>query len=78
MQLLPLTQTELAGTGLAPADLDAVLWQGAYPALYDRDLAPDDWFPNYVATYVERDVRQLLAVRELGTFQRFLGMCAAR
>jgi len=78
VQLLPLTQTELAGTGLAPADLDAVLWQGAYPALYDRDLAPDDWFPNYVATYVERDVRQLLAVRELGTFQRFLGMCAAR
>lgn len=78
VQLLPFSQTELAAAGLAPEDLDTVLWQGAYPPLYDRHLAPDDWFPNYVATYVERDVRQLLAVRELGVFQRFLKMCAAR
>jgi len=78
VQLLPLSQTELAGAGLASVSLDAALWQGAYPALYDRNLAPGDWFPNYVATYVERDVRQLLAVRELGIFQRFLKMCAAR
>ncbi|MBI5785498.1 MAG: ATP-binding protein [Rhodocyclales bacterium] len=78
VHLLPFAQTELAGAGLAPKDLDVTLWQGAYPALYDRNLAPGDWFPNYVATYVERDVRQLLAVRELGVFQRFLKMCAAR
>ena len=78
VQLLPFSQTELAGAGLASDALDVALWQGAYPALYDRRLAPGDWFPNYVATYVERDVRQLLAVRELGVFQRFLKMCAAR
>lgn len=78
VQLLPFSQSELAAAGKAPASLEAVLWQGAYPALYDRDLAPADWLSNYVATYVERDVRQLLAVRELSLFQRFLKMCAAR
>ena len=78
VQLLPLSQTELARAGLAAVPLEAMLWQGGYPALYDRRLSPADWFPNYVATYVERDVRQLLAVRDLGIFQRFVRMCAAR
>ena len=41
-------------------------------------MAPHLWFPNYVATYVERDVRQLLAVRDLDLFQRFVRLCAAR
>lgn len=54
------------------------MFQGGYPALYDRPVTPGDWFPNYVSTYVERDVRQLLAVRDLSLFQRFLKMCAAR
>lgn len=78
VQLLPFAQSELAGADKAPASLDLALWQGGYPALYDRDVAPADWFPNYVATYVERDVRQLLEVRHLGLFQRFVRMCAAR
>lgn len=78
VQLLPLAQTELAGAALAQDELDTALWQGGYPALYDRNLSPEDWFPNYIATYVERDVRQLLAVRDLGVFQRFVKMCAAR
>ena len=78
VHLLPFSQSELASAGMASTSVDVALWQGAYPALYDRGLSPEDWFPNYVATYVERDVRQLLAVRELGLFQRFLKMCAAR
>lgn len=78
VHLLPFSQSELAGAGMAATSVDVALWQGAYPALYDRGVSPEDWFPNYVATYVERDVRQLLAVRELGLFQRFLKMCAAR
>ncbi|NDP38776.1 MAG: ATP-binding protein [Rhodoferax sp.] len=77
VELLPLSAAELGAAHL-PATLDALLLTGCYPALYDRDLAPADWFPNYVATYLERDVRQLLAVRDLGQFQRFVRMCAAR
>lgn len=78
VHLLPLSQSELAAAGRAPAALETALWRGSYPALYDRELAPADWLANYVATYLERDVRQLLAVRQLGLFQRFLKMCAAR
>ncbi|OGT72560.1 MAG: AAA family ATPase [Gammaproteobacteria bacterium RIFCSPLOWO2_02_FULL_57_10] len=77
VELLPLSAGELAPAALLP-DLDTLLWQGSYPALYDRELRADDWFANYVNTYVERDVRQLLAVRDLTQFQRFLRMCAAR
>ncbi len=82
VELLPLSGAELgaAAEGLAPipSSLDGLLLKGGYPALYDRPLAPADWFGNYVSTYVERDVRQLLSVRDLSLFQRFLRLCAAR
>lgn len=78
IELLPFSIAELAGARRLPEDLDALLWRGGYPPLYDRPVAPDDWFPNYVATYLERDVRQLLAVRDLSLFQRFVRLCAAR
>lgn len=78
LQLLPFSLAELKEGGMLPATLDAAMLQGSYPPLYDRPVMPGDWFPNYVATYLERDVRQLLAVRDLSLFQRFLKMCAAR
>jgi predicted AAA+ superfamily ATPase len=78
LQLLPFSLAELREGGLLPATLDEMMLRGCYPPLYDRPVAPGDWFPNYVSTYLERDVRQLLAVRDLSLFQRFLKMCAAR
>jgi len=78
IELLPFSVAELRDVGLVPPDLDGLLWRGGFPPLYDRPLAPGDWFPNYIATYLERDVRQLLAVRDLSLFQRFVRMCAAR
>ena len=77
VELLPLSGAEL-GTGGLPDTLDAALLKGCYPALYDRALSPHDWFANYVATYVERDVRQILSVQDLSQFHRFVRMCAAR
>ncbi len=78
VHLLPLTLAEqLPATGM-PKTLEQVLWQGGYPSLVDRGAVPGEWFANYVATYVERDVRQLLTVRDLTLFQRFLRMCASR
>lgn len=77
VELLPLSGVEL-GSGRLPKSLDTLLLKGGYPALYDRPLAPNDWFPNYVATYLERDVRQLVAVHDLSQFHRFVRMCAAR
>ena len=82
IELLPLSGAEMgasqAGVVHLPNSVDTLLLRGGYPALYDRELEPPDWFGNYVATYVERDVRQLLAVRDLSLFQRFLRLCAAR
>ena len=78
VELLPLSASELALAGKRPATLDALLFSGGYPALFDREVSPPDWFANYVASYLERDVRQLLAIRDLATFQRFVRMCAAR
>jgi predicted AAA+ superfamily ATPase len=78
VQLLPFSMGELRAAGVLPDELDRMLWQGGYPPLYDRDLTPDLWFSQYVATYVERDARQLLAVRDLDLFQRFVKLCAAR
>jgi predicted AAA+ superfamily ATPase len=78
VELLPLSAAELSAGGLLPASLGQALLQGGYPALYDRPVSPADWFANYVASYVERDVRQLVAVRDLSTFQTFVRMCAAR
>jgi predicted AAA+ superfamily ATPase len=78
LQLLPLSLAEMKTGGVLPASLDTAMLQGGYPAIYDRPVAVADWFSNYVATYVERDVRQQLAVRDLSLFQRFLKMCAAR
>lgn len=78
VQLLPFSLQELQEGGAAVGCLDTLLWRGLYPPLYDRDVAPPQWFANYVMTYVERDVRQILEVQNLSLFQRFLKMCAAR
>lgn len=78
VELLPLSAHELAMANKLPDTLTQMLFQGNYPALYNRPVSPQDWFSNYVTTYVERDVRQLIAVRDLGQFQTFVKMCAAR
>ena len=78
VQLLPFSSAELKGAGRLSKGLDETLLQGAYPPLFDRELTPGDWLGAYAATYVERDVRQLISIRDLSAFQRFLRLCAGR
>ena len=78
VELLPLAQSEMRQAGCLPDTLDQLLLNGGYPAVYSRQLAPADWYGNYVSTYLERDVRQLLEIKDLALFQRFLKLCAAR
>jgi predicted AAA+ superfamily ATPase len=77
-RLLPLALAELPAPDIASQDLDAIMRQGLYPALHTQVVTPADWYASYVATYVERDVRQLLNVQDLSGFQRFLRLCAGR
>jgi len=78
VELLPLSGRELVTAGRLPASVDELLFKGGFPALFDRDVSVHDWLGNYVATYVERHVRMLTAVRNLDTFTRFVRLCAAR
>jgi predicted AAA+ superfamily ATPase len=55
-----------------------MLWRGFYPPVHDRDIPPHLWYADYLATYVARDVRQMLNVRDLVAFQRFVRLCAGR
>lgn len=81
VHLLPFAYHELYSQKEHEADstnLDHVLFSGLYPPVHDRKLAPHLWYGNYVQTYIERDVRQMINVRDLSTFQRFVRLCAGR
>lgn len=78
ISLLPFSLAELQLAEKAPKKLEDLLFKGLYPPIYDRKLEPHIWYGNYVNTYLERDVRQLINVRDLSTFQKFIRMCAAR
>jgi len=76
--LLPPGLEELRAFPNAPADLFPLLRQGAYPRIYDRDIPAHQWLADYTATYVQRDVRQVINVSDLQAFSGFLKLCAGR
>ncbi len=80
LQLLPFSVGELQAQALWPDDysLEEMLWRGLYPAPFVRKIQPATWYADYFSTYVERDVRALLQVRDLSAFGLFVRMCAAR
>jgi hypothetical protein len=76
LRLLPFSYPELRDGGIAPATLDDTLFRGGYPPVYDLPASPERWYNAYLATYVERDLRQTVNVRDLGAFQLFVRLCA--
>jgi predicted AAA+ superfamily ATPase len=78
IQLLPFSIAELAKTSFKKQALDSFILKGGYPRVYQQRIAPRDYYPNYLLTYVERDVRQIKNISNLGLFQRFLKVCATR
>lgn len=78
LALLPPDFCELGGFSNAPTDLYSTLWQGAYPRIYDREIPAQQWLSDYVTTYVQRDVRQVINVGDLQSFSNFLKLCAGR
>ncbi len=77
-RLLPLTIREMQSARPGPADLDEALWRGSYPGCLVRRADPRDFFASYVETYVERDVRMIINLHDLGRFRRFVSLCASR
>ena len=92
LHLLPLSRSELEGQTPPAPDTPRSLFQnqstrldcweivrtGLYPRIHDRGIPAEIWLPDYIRTYVERDLRSLVNVGDLETFERFLALCAGR
>lgn len=78
LYLLPLSLDEVRRFDSPPGELWTTLWTGGYPRIHDRGLNAAEWLADYLATYVQRDVRQVLNVTDLDTFATFLRLVAAR
>ena len=78
LNLHPFSFTELERADRLTESLEDLLFIGGYPRIYDKDLPPSEWYANYVTTYLERDVRVVINIKDLSVFQLFLKMCAAR
>ena len=74
--LLPFTLKEAYGKTLPK--LEAVLYAGFYPRIFDKKLSPTEAMSFYFSTYIERDLRSLINVKELSTFENFMKLCVAR
>ncbi len=78
MSLLPFSITELAKAKLLPEDDNELLLKGFYPPIYDQGIPAIDWCPNYIRTYIEKDVRQIKNITDLIVFERFMKLMAGR
>ncbi len=77
LKLLPLSMEELAAANLT-TDTDSLLLTGFYPRIHADRLNPTQSLGDYLETYVERDIRQLMAIKDLALFERFVRLCAGR
>ncbi len=76
--LLPLSLSEMIEANLSLTCLEELLFSGCYPRVICDQFEPTAWYGNYFKTYIERDVRTMQNIQDLGTFQTFVKMCAAR
>lgn len=75
---MPLSMEELREIGVPFGKWEKVAHTGFYPRIYDKKLDPQEWLSSYVNTYIERDVRSVINVKDLQVFQTFLRLCAGR
>ena len=78
LKLLPFSHQEMKNGQVLPTTINEEIFQGGYPRLYDKGIPPTDFYPHYIQTYVERDVRQLKSIGDLSKFVRFIKLCAGR
>ncbi len=76
--LLPFSMEELSNTQYKNDNYEDYLIKGFYPRIYDKSLNPTEWLMDYIQTYVERDVRQLINLPDAEAFRQFIEICAGR
>ncbi len=78
LKLLPFSISELQNEKLVPNSYEELIFTGMYPGIYDRRIDPEYFYPSYIGTYIERDVRQIRNIENLNSFSNFLQLCAGR
>ncbi|MGM9738394.1 MAG: ATP-binding protein [Candidatus Cryptobacteroides sp.] len=78
LTLLPFSHEEMRNAGILPEPINREIFYGAYPGIYDRSINPTDYYPSYIKTYIERDVRQMKDIGDLSKFRRLIKLCAGR
>jgi predicted AAA+ superfamily ATPase len=78
LKLLPFSLGELQLAGIETKNVDKLIFDGLYPRIYDKKISPLDFYPFYIQTYVERDVKLIKNIVNQSTFIRFMKMCAGR
>lgn len=78
LTLMPLNFNELKAAEFALKEPELCLFKGFYPAVWSQKINPGDYYPSYVQTYLERDLRQIINIADLHLFQKFLKLCAGR
>jgi predicted AAA+ superfamily ATPase len=78
VNLLPLSYDEAYQNNSDKTVLDEVLFKGFYPRIFDKNLDPSEAMQFYANTYVERDLRRLINIKDLSAFEIFLKLCAGR
>jgi len=78
IHLLPFSIEELKNGKVLPKNDDELMIKGFYPPIYDQEIDPQDWCPNYIRTYIEKDVRQIKNITDLIVFERFIKLLAGR
>lgn len=76
LELLPLSYSELLTAKRASDDVTKHILRGGYPELWLQNIKPEKWMASYLQTYVQRDVRLIRNITNLGAFSRFIQMCA--
>ncbi len=77
-KLFPFDLQELNGSRLLQENYMENLIKGFYPAIFDREIPSKIFYSNYVQTYIQRDVSELIAIKDMRLFQNFLSLCATR
>ena len=78
LKLLPLSLQELKSGGLLNYNFIEFIFNGFYPRIYDKKIPATGFYPFYIQTYIERDVKLIRNISNQNTFVRFLKMCAGR
>jgi len=76
LTLLPFSFEELKQSDMPTDDLMKLILNGGYPEIWTEKLQPNKWLQSYIQTYIQRDVRQIRNIANLGTFNRFVSLCA--